>query len=134
QAPDVPPRSLHDALPISRALDAARPGGHLLLPRPGGAAARPAPELHVVPALVRPAQTSRAGGARRAGRRDRDHGGHGLMGVWSDLYNGDTHFGFPKWWRRALVLSAVLIVVSIVSFAVRGLNLGIDFEGGTSWE
>lgn len=56
------------------------------------------------------------------------------MGVLADLYNGETTFAFPKWWRRALVLSAVLIVVSIGSFAIRGLNLGIDFEGGTSWE
>jgi preprotein translocase subunit SecF len=56
------------------------------------------------------------------------------MGVLSDLYRGETNFDFPKWWRRALVISVVLIVGSIVALAVRGLNLGIDFEGGTSWE
>ena len=56
------------------------------------------------------------------------------MSVWADLYNGETRFAFAKWWPRALVLSGVLILVSIGSFAFRGLNLGIDFEGGTSWE
>src|SRR5690606_27095814 len=100
----------------------------------GGAAARSAPGLHRAPAVVRVAEATRASSADRAGRRGRDHGGHGLMGVWADLYNGETRFNFPKWWPRALVLSAVLILVSIGSFARRGLNLGIDFEGGTSWE
>jgi len=33
-----------------------------------------------------------------------------------------------------LIFSAVLIVVSIVSFFVRGLNLGIDFTGGSTME
>jgi preprotein translocase subunit SecF len=56
------------------------------------------------------------------------------MGLLSDLYNGETNFDFPKWWRRALVLSAALVIVSIGSLVVRNLNLGIDFEGGTSWE
>jgi preprotein translocase subunit SecF len=32
--------------------------------------------------------------------------------------------------RLALILSAVLLLVSIVSLATRGLNLGIDFTGG----
>lgn len=33
--------------------------------------------------------------------------------------------------KHALMVSGVLIVVSIVAMAVRGLNLGIDFTGGT---
>jgi preprotein translocase subunit SecF len=56
------------------------------------------------------------------------------MGVLHDLYHGDTKFNFPKWWKRAAVLSTVLVVASLISFATRELNLGIDFEGGTSWE
>ncbi len=31
----------------------------------------------------------------------------------------------------ALIVSAILIVISIASMAIRGLNLGIDFTGGT---
>ena len=50
------------------------------------------------------------------------------------FYDGQTRIDFLKWWKRGLVLSAVLVVVSIVSLSTRGLNLGIDFEGGVSWE
>ncbi|MGZ4681310.1 MAG: protein translocase subunit SecF [Acidimicrobiales bacterium] len=50
------------------------------------------------------------------------------------LYRGENDINFVKWWRRGLILSAVLIVVSVLSLFTRGLNLGIDFEGGVSWE
>jgi preprotein translocase subunit SecF len=56
------------------------------------------------------------------------------MGVLADLYHGETSFDFPKWWKRAIVISSVLLLVSIASLALRELNLGIDFVGGTSWE
>ena len=44
------------------------------------------------------------------------------------------HFDFPALWRRALVLSASLVLISLLALAIRGLNLGIDFVGGTSFE
>jgi preprotein translocase subunit SecF len=48
-----------------------------------------------------------------------------------DLYHERTHFQFiERSWRWAL-LSGIFILVSVVAFGVRGLNLGIDFEGGT---
>ena len=50
------------------------------------------------------------------------------------LYRGEAPLDFPRLWRRALVASATLLVVGIGSFALRGLNLGLDFEGGTSYE
>jgi preprotein translocase subunit SecF len=51
--------------------------------------------------------------------------------TFSDLYHERTHFQFiERSWRWAL-LSGTLIMISVVAFAVRGLNLGIDFEGGT---
>jgi len=50
------------------------------------------------------------------------------------LYRGDNDIAFSKWWRRGLVLSSLLIIISILSLFTRGLNLGIDFEGGLSWE
>ena len=43
-------------------------------------------------------------------------------------------FDFPALWRRALIVSASLVVISVLALAGRGLNLGIDFEGGTSFE
>ena len=43
-----------------------------------------------------------------------------------------TRFDFLGRKRRriALLISALVVVVSFVSFAVRGLNFGIDFTGG----
>jgi len=50
------------------------------------------------------------------------------------LYRGENEINFSRWWRRGLSLSAVLILVSLLSLFTRGLNLGIDFEGGVSVE
>jgi preprotein translocase subunit SecF len=52
----------------------------------------------------------------------------------SDLYHERTNFQFIKHSRRWLIISSTLVVVSLILFGVRGLNLGIDFEGGTSWQ
>ena len=48
--------------------------------------------------------------------------------------DGRRHFDFPALWKRALILSASLVVISLLALVIRGLNLGIDFEGGTSFE
>ena len=56
------------------------------------------------------------------------------MGVLHDLYHGENDYDFRKAWRVGLVISAVLVLISVVSLATRGLNYGIDFEGGGSWE
>ena len=50
------------------------------------------------------------------------------------LYLGEAPVDFPRLWRRALAVSATLLVIGIGSFALQGLNLGLDFEGGTSYE
>ena len=50
------------------------------------------------------------------------------------MYRGEHHFDFPALWRKALIISGLLVVVSVGALVVRGLNLGIEFEGGTSWE
>ena len=51
-----------------------------------------------------------------------------------DFYHERTHFNFiDRSWRWAL-LSGTLILISVIAFGVRGLNLGIDFEGGTQWQ
>ncbi len=44
------------------------------------------------------------------------------------------NYDFMKLRMAAMVLSAVLIVVSIGSLATQGLNLGLDFTGGTLLE
>jgi preprotein translocase subunit SecF len=51
-----------------------------------------------------------------------------------DFYHERTHFNFiDRSWRWA-ALSGTLILISVIAFGVRGLNLGIDFEGGTQWQ
>jgi preprotein translocase subunit SecF len=56
------------------------------------------------------------------------------MSVLGRLNRGETNIDFVKWWKRGLVLSGLLMIISVVSLSTRGLNLGIDFEGGVSWE
>ena len=53
--------------------------------------------------------------------------------VWYRLYHGETHYDFwGKRWR-GYWLSILLIVITFLSLGFRGLNLGIDFEGGVAW-
>mgnify|MGYP000240468937 CR=1 FL=1 len=56
------------------------------------------------------------------------------MGVLSDVYRGHNDFDFPRWWKRVGIVSTVLVVISLGSMFARGLNLSIDFEGGSIWE
>jgi preprotein translocase subunit SecF len=50
------------------------------------------------------------------------------------LYHGETAIDFygRRWW--GLGASALLLVVTLVSLFVSGLNLGLDFKGGVAWE
>jgi preprotein translocase subunit SecF len=50
------------------------------------------------------------------------------------LYRGETTANFVGRRRWGFGISILLVVVSVVSLFARGLNLGIDFEGGVSWE
>jgi preprotein translocase SecF subunit len=45
-----------------------------------------------------------------------------------------TNFRFVSFARYAAVLSAVLVIASVVSVFYPGLNMGIDFRGGASME
>ena len=45
---------------------------------------------------------------------------------------GKTNFNFMEKRKLALVFSLILITLSIASLATRGLNLGLDFTGGTA--
>jgi preprotein translocase subunit SecF len=55
----------------------------------------------------------------------------GLLGR---LYRGETDADFVGRAKLWFAISGVLILAGLASLATRGLNLGIDFEGGTSWE
>ena len=47
------------------------------------------------------------------------------------LYRGETDFDFVGSRSRGFILSAVLIAISVGALIVNGLNLGVDFSGGT---
>ena len=55
-------------------------------------------------------------------------------GYLRQLYECTNDFNFIKTFKWGLIIGAVICVVSIISLATRGLNLGIDFEGGGVWE
>lgn len=50
------------------------------------------------------------------------------------LYRGQTAIDFHGRRRIGIWLSLVLLVLGIGSLGLRGLELGIDFEGGVSWD
>ncbi len=55
------------------------------------------------------------------------------MSVLTRAYHGRNDFDFPRWSKRLLVVSAILVVGSIVSLFTRGLTLSLEFEGGSTW-
>lgn len=55
------------------------------------------------------------------------------MSVLSRMASYDDDIDFPRLWRYGVVVSLVLVLISGGSLIGRGLNLGIDFEGGTAW-
>ena len=52
----------------------------------------------------------------------------------ADLYHERTNYQFIDRSWRWLLLSGSLIVISLAALLFNGLNLGIDFEGGTQWQ
>src|SRR5262245_32293467 len=52
----------------------------------------------------------------------------------SDLYHERTNFQFIKHSKRWAILSGTLLALSFLLLFTRGLNFGIEFEGGTSWQ
>jgi len=57
--------------------------------------------------------------------------GHGPL---ARLYRGETRFDFVGKRRIWFSLSTAIILLGIISIILRGgLNLGIDFKGGTEW-
>ncbi|MEC7810816.1 MAG: protein translocase subunit SecF [Actinomycetota bacterium] len=56
------------------------------------------------------------------------------MKTLKSLYLGENPVNFPKLWKKAFIASTLVLILGIGSFVFRGLNLGLDFEGGTSYE
>lgn len=53
------------------------------------------------------------------------------MSFMRDLYRGETHFDFVGNRRRWFTISGIILLVSILSLVFRGVNLSVDFQGGT---
>jgi len=47
------------------------------------------------------------------------------------LYRGETNYDFVGNRKRGFILSATVILISVGALLVNGLNLGVDFQGGT---
>lgn len=54
--------------------------------------------------------------------------------LWGRLYHGETTFDFVGRRRVGYRISGIFLVLTVIFLIVRGLNLGIDFKGGVSWE
>ncbi|HLG00824.1 MAG TPA: protein translocase subunit SecF [Acidimicrobiia bacterium] len=54
--------------------------------------------------------------------------------VLADLFNERSKFDFMGRKRVFFAVSALAVLVGVVSLGTRQLNLGIDFEGGTVWQ
>ncbi|MEI8390920.1 MAG: protein translocase subunit SecF [Actinomycetes bacterium] len=50
------------------------------------------------------------------------------------LYHGETSFDFMGKKKIGFAISLTLILLTIGSLLTRGLNLGLDFEGGVAWQ
>ncbi len=50
------------------------------------------------------------------------------------LYRGQTAIDFYGRRKVGLIVAIVVVVVTLGSLATRGLNLGLDFEGGQAWD
>jgi len=54
--------------------------------------------------------------------------------IWTRLYHGETNVDFVGRRKLWFILSLVAVLIGVGSLLTRGLNLGIDFEGGTVWQ
>ena len=54
--------------------------------------------------------------------------------IWHRLYNGETDINFIGRWKTWFVLSGIVLLIGTASLFTNGLNLGIEFEGGVSWQ
>lgn len=61
-------------------------------------------------------------------------GTSGRRGLAHRLYVGESSYDFIKNRKRWYIISAVALLVCIIALAVRGLNLGVEFTGGSTFQ
>jgi preprotein translocase subunit SecF len=52
----------------------------------------------------------------------------------ADIFHERTNYDFIGPTKRWFAISGVFILIGLAALGMRGLNLGIDFKGGTAWE
>jgi len=57
-----------------------------------------------------------------------------VAGIIGRLYRGETTFDFIGSRRRWYAASGILLLICVLSFGIRGFNLGIEFSGGTQFQ
>ena len=57
----------------------------------------------------------------------------GLSQLGNSLYRGDVSYNIVGRRKAWYLVSAILIILSIATLGVRGLNLGIEFKGGAEF-
>src|SRR5581483_1329172 len=108
---------------LPRPLDAARRVRVVLLHAPAGQHHRPQGNVH-------------PGRVARHRLRSRRQGGDGvsLRTQLSDILHERTSYDFIGPTMRWFAISGIVIIIGLVALGTRGLNLGIDFKGGTAWQ
>jgi preprotein translocase subunit SecF len=99
--------------------------------RLAGGRERDRPPRDARPGRVRPGTRVRAEGTTDQPRAPVAAVQH--HGFFRRLYFGETNLDFVGRRKLWFTISSVLILFGIVSLAIRGLNLDIEFVGGTSW-
>jgi preprotein translocase subunit SecF len=56
------------------------------------------------------------------------------VSIRAKLSSFDDDIDFRQVWRVGIIASILLVVISVAAIGIRGLEFGIDFEGGTSWD
>ncbi len=56
------------------------------------------------------------------------------MNVLRSFYRGEGQVDFVSLSRKVILASGALIAIGLIALLARGLNLGIEFEGGVVWE
>jgi preprotein translocase subunit SecF len=52
----------------------------------------------------------------------------------SDIFHEKTNYDFVGPRNKWFAVSGLIILIGLAALGLRGLNLGIDFKGGTAWE
>jgi len=58
----------------------------------------------------------------------------GFVQTLRDIYHENTSFDFVGRSRLWAIISGTAVIASVAALALSGLNLGIDFEGGSQWQ